>query len=232
MSLPSISTYITLHNNALVGSNNGIVSRIVPSVLSTTSMIGLYDSGPLGFEFLPNSPQGGVIQYRYDLNSTTTLTTINNGRITLSYDRVQTKYIGVGDPTTVGNGVDIYATPNTGEGNIAINTGTGLTKLFQSVDPLTQDATIRFYHGATNPLRPGTYLDYSTIQTDSLRASSLTLANPYTAATINILSTITMYDQNTPAALALRIYDGLPTLLMNGHSLITGNVTLIQKIKF
>ena len=234
MSLPSISTYITLHNNGLVGSNNGVVSRIVPSVFSTTSVIGLYDVGPLGFEFLPNTPSGGIIRYRYELNSTTTLTTVNNGQVTLNYDRVISQYIGASEPTTVGAGVDIFTTPNTGEGNIAINTGIGLTKLFQNVDPITKDAAIRFYHGDSNPLAPGTYIDYSTLRIDSISASTLTLENPFTASTINILSTIAIYQEGTDAFanLAMTMYDGQPTLLLNGASLITANITHIQTINF
>jgi len=234
MSLPAISTYVTLSNNALVGSNNGLISRIVPSVLSTTSVIGLYDVGPLGFEFLPNSPNGGIIQYRYDLNSTTTLTTVQNGEVTLNYDRMISRYIGASDPATVGAGVDIYATPTTGEGNIAINTGIGLTKLFQNVDPITKDAAIRFYHGDTNPLAPGTYIDYSTLRIDSVYASSMILENPFIASTMTILSTITMYAEGTDAnaALSMNVYDGQPILLLNGATLITGNVTYVQTIKF
>jgi hypothetical protein len=203
-------------------------------VLSTTSVIGLYDVGPLGFEFLPNSPNGGIIQYRYDLNSTTTLTTVQNGEVTLNYDRMISRYIGASDPATVGAGVDIYATPTTGEGNIAINTGIGLTKLFQNVDPITKDAAIRFYHGDTNPLAPGTYIDYSTLRIDSVYASSMILENPFIASTMTILSTITMYAEGTDAnaALSMNVYDGQPILLLNGATLITGNVTYVQTIKF
>jgi len=197
-------------------------------------MIGLYDISSLGFEFLPNTSVGGILQYRYDQNSTTVITTVNNGEVTLHYDRVLSKYIGASDPTTVGTGVDIYATPTTGEGNIAINTGSGLTKLYQSVDPITEDATIRFYHGDTNPQVPGTYIDYSTLRINSISASTLTLENPFTASTINILSTVVFYETNTTnnAALSMNFYDGQPTLLLNGATLITGNVTHIQTVKF
>lgn len=227
--------YVALDDSALIGYNNGIISRVVPSVLSTgTAVIGLYDTNSLGFEFVPNAAGTGIFRYRYDLNSTVTLTTIVGGVVQLNQDRILSKYIGLVDPVALGTGIDLFATPTTGEGNLALNTGTGLTKLFQSVDPITKDASIRFYNGNSFPLRSGTYIDYSTIKTDSITTSSLTLTNPLRLSTLHLLSTLTM---DTPDGLrtgtiSLNYQDGNLLLLLNNAPIITGNVALIQKVRF
>lgn len=230
-----MNRYVALDDSALIGFNNGTISRVVPSVLSTgTAVIGLYDTNSVGFEFVPNAGGIGTFRYRYDLNSTVTLTTINNGVVQVNQDRILSKYIGLVDPVALGTGIDLYATPTTGEGNLALNTGTGLTKLFQSVDPITKDASIRFYNGNTFPLKQGTYIDYSTVKTDSIAASTLTLATPLRLSTIHLLSTLTI---DTPDGLrtgtmSLNYYDEKPLLLMNNAPILTGNVAFIQTVRF
>lgn len=230
-----MNRYVALDDSALIGYNNGIISRVVPSVLSTgTAVIGLYDTNSLGFEFVPNAGGTATFRYRYDLNSTVTLATVNNGVVQVNQNRILSQYVGLLEPSALGTGIDLFATPATGEGNLALNTGTGLTKLFQSVDPITKDASIRFYNGNSFPLRSGTYIDYSTLKTDSMTASTLTLANPLRLSTIHLLSTLTMDtpDGSRTGTMSLNYYDGKPLLLMNNAPILTGNVAFIQNVRF
>jgi hypothetical protein len=230
-----MNRYVALDDNALFGYNNGTISRVVPSVLSTgTAVIGLYDSNSLGFEFIANAAGTGTFQYRYDLNSTVTLATIDNGTAVSNQGRILSNYIGLTEPNALGTGIDLFVTSPVGEGNIAINTGTGLTKLFQSVDPITKDASIRFYHGDAIPLASGTYIDYSTVKTDSIIASSLSLINELTVSSIHVLSTLKI---DTPDGLytgtmSLGYSGGKPLLLMDNAPLLTGNAVLIQGVRF
>jgi hypothetical protein len=229
MPLPDISTFIILDNNALVGSNANIISKVVPSVFSTgTSVIGLYDVSSVGFEFQPNSHTGGIFQYRDITNSTTTILSVIDGTVNYNYESI---HVGVGDKS----GVDIFTQPeSSGEGNIALNGTTGITKLLQYVDPATQDAVIQFSHGETTNTIPGTSIRYSSILTDTAIVSTITVADSITAKTINIQSSLVI---NTPDNLYNRtlnvgIYNGEPGLFLNNRLIIGSNFVNIQTVRF
>ena len=229
MPLPDISTFIILDNNALVVSNANIISKVVPSVFSTgTSVIGLYDVSSVGFEFQPNSNDNGIFQYRDAANSTTTILSVIDGTVSYNFESI---HVGIGDKS----GVDIFTHPeSSGEGNIALNGTTGITKLLQYVDPTTQDAVIQFSHGETTDTVSGTSIRYSSILTDTAIVSTITAADSITAKTINIQSTLVINSQDNLYSLTLNVgvYNGEPGLFLN-NSLINGsNLINIQTVSF
>ena len=67
--------YINISSNIIAGFNHNVATRIRLSVQSTgAGVIALnHSTTTLGYEFLPNPANNGLIRYRYAPNSTTTV---------------------------------------------------------------------------------------------------------------------------------------------------------------
>lgn len=185
---------IVMTDNLVYGSNNSNLTRINLSEFSTNSaVIGLeYSTTSLGYEFLPNPAEGGILRFRYAPQSTNTLVFFNSttGAATIStqlleasttfINNLYTDNINTGSLNVINEDNDfsgISLITNAGKGGyIGLNNTDGKTRLAEFMETDSNTAVIQFYTDAVN-LTKGTRIDQYFISTKTLYASTTQLSN-------------------------------------------------------
>jgi hypothetical protein len=167
--------YINITNNTISGYNNGINATInLATQSSITTVIGLnYSTTNLGFEFLPNPNDNGILRYRYSENSTTTIFGFEGTNLYMNIKYINANVGSFVNPANDITGVNIFIDPLTNGGSIAVNTDIGYPRILTNVDE-NQSGQIQFF--CDDYGTQGTIINVSSITTQHIIVSSLEAA--------------------------------------------------------
>lgn len=167
--------YINITNNTISGYNNGINATInLATQSSLTTVIGLnYSTTNLGFEFLPNPNDNGILRYRYSENSTTTIFGFEGTNLYMNIKYINANVGSFVNPANDITGVNIFIDPKTNGGSIVVNTDLGNPRVLTNVDE-NQSGQIQFFYDDFGS--QGTYINVSSVTTRNIIVSSLEAA--------------------------------------------------------
>jgi hypothetical protein len=212
MTLPSsLIRYVTMSDNIIGGANGPLQARINMVSQSTGSGIIAMQHGNtnFGFEFLPD-PAAPVMQYRYSNTSTSNILIIRDGGVIVNYSRVNVEHIGVANQRVgLVAVVDIYASQDTGNANVALNTLDGLPRILATVDT-TGEGVLQLFTGSTGGIEYGTKLSFSSIAT----------------ATGDFLNDIYLHNSEDSSIAGQLTVDISNNILWNGTSLVNTGMNL------
>lgn len=168
--------YINISSNIIAGFNHNVATRIRLSVQSTgAGVIALnHSTTTLGYEFLPNPANNGLIRYRYAPNSTTTVLGFDGPNMFINISYLTAQELSIINPANDIAGVNALINPTTNGGVLTVNADTGSTRIEASVDQ-EQQGYIEFYED--DRATPGTFLNTSTVKTRTFIGSTIDLTN-------------------------------------------------------
>ena len=166
------TTYVNIYSNVISGYNNGLHGKINVVENSTGSVvIGLkYSTTNLGYEFLPNPTDNGILRYRYEPNSTTTVFGFDGPNLFINITNLITNTASIINQNTGVAGLNMFVSPLTQGGVLTVNSITGFTRIQLAVDP-AQQGSIQFIKDNTGTT--GTGINSSTVATQFLVGSTV-----------------------------------------------------------
>jgi len=172
----STQQYINISSNIISGYNNDFQTTINLAATSTGSaVIGLnYSTTILGFEFLPNPADNGIIRYRYEPKSTVTVLGFDGPNMFINITNLTANSGSIIDPKTNVTGVNMLIDPNIRGGIITVNSNTGSTRIQSRVDS-TQQGLIEFFYDDLGT--KGTNINASTLSSRYIVGSSIIAAS-------------------------------------------------------
>ena len=167
--------YINIFNNVISGYNNGTQASITIASQSTgKSIIALnYSTTNLGFEFLPNPVNNGIVRYRYAENSTTTIMSFDGPKMYMNITNLTANTGSFINPQNKNTIVNIFTDPITKGGLITVNSNTGTPRIQTSVNSQQQGQIQFIYDDLGNK---GTLINVSSVVSKNVIGSTLEVA--------------------------------------------------------